>query len=152
MKAAYDNRWDTIMETDIKSHFDKARQCIENASESFAKIPVNSFGHYRSDKMASEAYGTLHKALVFAFEGWNRYVGAKRKKRLPKPKFISDYIDIIKDSFPANIRKEQTERVYAIYQAIHVMGYYEGDTSPEHAAQNLKSISDLISDMEGWMI
>ncbi len=104
----------------ILSPYEDAMRYMENAKEVLKKADKRD-GQYSDIKYVKMASGTAYSATLLALD---EYLLRKEGAKFKKPKSIDDYrIRIGKQN------KKVLDWLNAIYDALHLAGYYHGTTS-----------------------
>jgi uncharacterized protein (UPF0332 family) len=116
----------------------EANRYMNNAKETLKKAEKQDDGYYKNKKYVRTACGTAYLGVLIAVEAWLILKGVEipgKKKR----KSIEFY-----EYSVAKLDKKMLAYMKSAYDALHLVGYYRGDTSVDIIEAGFKAAYDII--------
>jgi hypothetical protein len=122
----------------LSTEYAEANRYMDNAKETLKKAGKQDEGQYNDAKYVRTACGTAYLGVLIAIEAWLSLKGVEipgRKKR----KSIEFY-----EYSVAKLDKKMLAYLKSAYNALHLDGYYHGDTSVDIIGAGFKAAYYII--------
>ena len=121
----------------------EAQRYLANAKETLRKSAIEN-GTYQDEKYVKEACGIAYLAALLAIDGWlvDRDLWSKKAtnsiqayqisiKKHPKYKALNNYLN-------------------AVYETLHLLGYYYGSTNKNVIKEGLDNVNNIIDLIDSY--
>jgi hypothetical protein len=122
----------------LSAEYAEANRYMDNAKETLKKAGKHDDGYYEDEKYVRSACGIAYLGVLRALEAWLILKGIVLPVK-KKQKSIEYYEYTV-----AKLDKKLLSMLKSAYDALHLAGYYRGDTSVDTIKSGFKSAYDII--------
>jgi len=121
----------------LKKEYAEAVRYMDNAKETLQKAKRDG-SHYTDKKYVRTACGTAYNGVLLALDAWFVLKGIPKPSKKQR-KSIEYYMSNV-----AQIDKKLVASLHAVYNVLHLAGYYDGVTNVKVIAGGFEDAYEII--------